>query len=823
MIEVDGRAPCTEDYPSAAVAAARWSDLAKEITEAALRRDDGGPSPSSAGPGSLLILGSGIASLGFTRDAEAELRAADRVFFCVADVPTAVWLRRLRPDAFDLYVLYEDSKPRYHTYVQMTEAILHYVRAGQRVVAVFYGHPGVFVLSTHRAMKIARQEGHRAVMRAGISALDCLCADLGVDPAQPGLQTYEATDMLIRGRRLDTSMHVVLWQVGLIGDMGYRRKGFHNRNLGVLVEYLQRAYGEDYEVTHYIAARYPTMEPTIAVHRLSELTDPRVHRTVTGISSLYLPPKDGIATDMEMAVRLGLARPGDTPLPPRPLREIDQHGPRESRAVREFAGFEVPEDYQYQHPTAACDFLIQLADDIELQRRYRTDPAGALSPESFPGLSDRERRLLLTRREGAAQLAAKGAVVSDAPNERLVRGALRRVHTARQLADAITRCGRERSRRPLLAFADGLGYRVRWPSLGTAIDDVLSDSLQPWSGVYLDEASRAVLTVVGSARANGASVVFLDGVRLRDVTFVDGRLRWDGPGGVGFASLTFGCADRVRRVTGTWRTGADGPARELDAAEPTAAGPALAGWTGRYLVRSGTGPAVPVEIGVGSDGRPVLGVAGERIAGALPADGALRWAGGSVRVQAPTGQSRRLTGTIDGLGPVQGDEDPGYIAPYAGVYHVRGGGRVATLTVTAAPGRVLVGGSCLDGEHEAVFHNRELTWDSGSVRLFVDPLTGAPSLYGTLAGEIRIQGITAGGAGGTGGDEPTVWHVGAGSLPAWSLPGWAVASLRAVAEPWRPHGGLQLYSEWLKVTATHQLLRGVAERLPHLRSVVHDS
>ena len=133
------------------------------------------------------------------------IREADHVFFCVADPATSVWLKALRPDAYDLYVLYDDTKRRYLTYMQMAEAMLHFVRRGRKVVAIYYGHPGVFVLSSHRAIRIARREGHAAVMHAAVSALDTLCADIGIDPSQPGMVTYEATDMLIRRRRPDPS------------------------------------------------------------------------------------------------------------------------------------------------------------------------------------------------------------------------------------------------------------------------------------------------------------------------------------------------------------------------------------------------------------------------------------------------------------------------------------------------------------------------------------------------------------------------------------------------------------------------------------------
>ena len=208
-----------QTFPTRDAHARNWAELARGIGTTAEEVSE--EASSDTKPGSLTILGSGIEAMGFTIGDEALIRAADKVLYCVADPATVVWLKELRPDALDLYVLYGEEKVRYHTYVQMTEAMLYYLRQGLDVVAIYYGHPGLFVLSTHRAVAIARREGYRAVMRPGISALDCLCADLGVDPSQPGMATYEATDMILRQRKPDTALHVVLWQVGLIGELGY--------------------------------------------------------------------------------------------------------------------------------------------------------------------------------------------------------------------------------------------------------------------------------------------------------------------------------------------------------------------------------------------------------------------------------------------------------------------------------------------------------------------------------------------------------------------------------------------------------------------------
>jgi uncharacterized protein YabN with tetrapyrrole methylase and pyrophosphatase domain len=108
--------------------------------------------------------------------------------------------------------------------------MLRSVRAGLKVIGVFYGHPGVFVTPSHRAIAIARNEGYSAQMLPGISAEDCLFADLLIDPSNPGTQTLEATDMLIRERPLQTSGHVIIYQVGCIGNLGFN---FSSMNVGV--------------------------------------------------------------------------------------------------------------------------------------------------------------------------------------------------------------------------------------------------------------------------------------------------------------------------------------------------------------------------------------------------------------------------------------------------------------------------------------------------------------------------------------------------------------------------------------------------------------
>ena len=56
--------------------------------------------------------------------------------------------------------------------------------------------PGVFARVPHKAIAQARAEGFEAHMEAGVSAEDCLYADLGIDPGEVGCQQYEASQFM---------------------------------------------------------------------------------------------------------------------------------------------------------------------------------------------------------------------------------------------------------------------------------------------------------------------------------------------------------------------------------------------------------------------------------------------------------------------------------------------------------------------------------------------------------------------------------------------------------------------------------------------------
>jgi uncharacterized protein YabN with tetrapyrrole methylase and pyrophosphatase domain len=255
--------------------------------------------------GSLTVVGTGI-RLGahLTREARLLLEAADVVLSVVAEPGMQAGLERLNPNTHSLHHLYELGESRAEAYEAMAEEIMRHVREGKNVVAAFYGHPGVFVAPSHEAIRMARAEGYTASMLPGISAEDCLFADLGVDPSRFGCQSYEATDFLVHRRRIDPTATLVLWQIGTVGSVAAAATT-QPTGLAVLVEALLEHYPAEHEVTVYEASPYPGFDPLVRAVRLGELSAEHV----TALSTLYLPPREPAPVDLTMLDRLGLPRP----------------------------------------------------------------------------------------------------------------------------------------------------------------------------------------------------------------------------------------------------------------------------------------------------------------------------------------------------------------------------------------------------------------------------------------------------------------------------------------------------------------------------------
>lgn len=242
-----------------------------------------------------MTLGSHIGPL-----ARSYIEQADVVFSGVSDGIVELWLQKMNADVRSLQPYYREGTSRMQTYRAMVAAILSEVRAGKRVCGAFYGHPGVFAWPPHKAIEVTRAEGYPAHMEPGISAEDCLYADLGIDPGRFGCQHFEASQLMFYNRRIDPSAYLILWQVGIVGDRTMTRFSTGAAYRQVLVDVLARDYPLDHEVILYRGATLPIHQPITEKLKLADLPEAHLDTHYT----LVLPPCEPMQPNAEIRARV---------------------------------------------------------------------------------------------------------------------------------------------------------------------------------------------------------------------------------------------------------------------------------------------------------------------------------------------------------------------------------------------------------------------------------------------------------------------------------------------------------------------------------------
>ncbi len=257
----------------------------------------------SSATGRLSIVGTGIRLAGqLTIEARHLVAGADQVL-CVVDELTLFHLRQINPHSQSLQHCYAPGRSRDASYAEMVERLLAPLHEGQHVCGVFYGHPGVFVWPGQEAVRQARRAGFPATMYPGVSALDCLVADLGLDPAVHGCQSFEAMDFLLYPRRIDATALLLLWQPVALGDPQRSTFTTDPAWVQVLAEVLGESYPENHPVIVYEAATLPLAEPRVESVALSDLHRVEFTQRSTLVLEAAGPP---IRSEQRLA-RLGVS------------------------------------------------------------------------------------------------------------------------------------------------------------------------------------------------------------------------------------------------------------------------------------------------------------------------------------------------------------------------------------------------------------------------------------------------------------------------------------------------------------------------------------
>jgi hypothetical protein len=252
----------------------------------------------------LTILGTGIVFGAHTSvEAIRAIEEADHVLHLLSDPEARASIARLNASVEDLADELLKPGSRRVAHDRMVDRVLRAVRSGRRTVLAVYGHPTVLAYPTRAAATRAAAEGYQIVTMPGISAEAALYADLNLDPGECGMLSIEATDFLVFGIVPPPSAGLLLWQVGLVGNISTGLGHPSSAGRGLLADRLAELYGASHRVVIYQASRARSGRAAVEIAPVRALMDTEV----SVLSTIFVPPARVQPADPSVLERLGLA------------------------------------------------------------------------------------------------------------------------------------------------------------------------------------------------------------------------------------------------------------------------------------------------------------------------------------------------------------------------------------------------------------------------------------------------------------------------------------------------------------------------------------
>ena len=208
-------------------------------------------------PFDIAIVGLGIVGVHqITREVEETIRRCRHTFVVDSGFGIVSYLKGICAEVTSLLPLYESGKSRLPTYRRMAAEVIDGAIASPPVCFATYGHPLVYCYPAVLIQRAAKLLNLRVETLPGISALDTLLLDLDIDIAADGLQMYEATDLILRRRPIQTDVPCALWQVNILADPVHRTDRRSAEQFLPLQNYLLEFYPPEHPITLVVSKTF---------------------------------------------------------------------------------------------------------------------------------------------------------------------------------------------------------------------------------------------------------------------------------------------------------------------------------------------------------------------------------------------------------------------------------------------------------------------------------------------------------------------------------------------------------------------------------------
>jgi precorrin-3B methylase len=199
----------------------------------------------------LYIIGLGVSLPDhITPEATRAMSQCSRLY-SIVQAPQRLWLppgTLGKVEVVDAFQMYAEDRPRIQNYEHVARTIFQALDTCGSVGYVTYGNPMSYDCVAQNLVQYAKKSGSAMRIIPGISSIDTVLCDLGVDLA-PGLQVYEATWLVACGIRPHLEAAALLVQMGTFGSLltNYQKRPT-GASLAKLVIYLREFYPATHEV-----------------------------------------------------------------------------------------------------------------------------------------------------------------------------------------------------------------------------------------------------------------------------------------------------------------------------------------------------------------------------------------------------------------------------------------------------------------------------------------------------------------------------------------------------------------------------------------------
>lgn len=237
----------------------------------------------------LYLLGAGIKSLShLSNETVGYLKGSDRILYLLNEPMMAKWVEETFNNCMSLDDHYFNSDRRLDSYHSIADQIISELQDNNTVSFLIYGHPCFYSMpGLIAASSLAENNNIEVQLVPAISSIDCLYADLAIDPANGGVFVVDATELITTRKVFDHSCHVAILQVSMIGNSGLPTDKTDLESLEKLKDYLLDFYGRKNGCVIYEAPLYPGMKPKIRKFLLEDLCE----QELSTLSTLYIYPE----------------------------------------------------------------------------------------------------------------------------------------------------------------------------------------------------------------------------------------------------------------------------------------------------------------------------------------------------------------------------------------------------------------------------------------------------------------------------------------------------------------------------------------------------